>query len=140
MSLFSRAASLAVVPVKSGARFAGAATISAFGGDRDAAYGKALQASAEELTAALAKARGPVMKFGQLLALFSSTLPPEQAEILSSLTRLYEDAEPRPFTEVQEAFDRLPAGVNVDEVAVAARWSTSRHQGSVSRCASHCSI
>lgn len=120
MSLFSRAASLAVVPVKSGARFAGAATVSAFGGDKEAAYGKALLASAEELTAALAKARGPVMKFGQLLALFSSTLPPEQAEMLSSLTRLYEDAEPRPFKDVEETFKRLPAGTQVDEVAVAA--------------------
>ena len=120
MSLFSRAASLAAVPVKSGARFAGAATISAFGGDKDAAYGKALLASAEELTAALAKARGPVMKFGQLLALFSSTLPPEQAEMLSSLTRLYEDAEPRLFKDVEENFTRLPAGTKVDEVAVAA--------------------
>jgi len=129
LSLFSRAASLAVVPVKSGARFAGAATISAFGGDKDAAYGKATQASVEELTNALAKARGPVMKFGQLLALFSSTLPPEQAEMLSSLTRLYENAEPRPFKDVEEAFKRLPKGTVIDEVAVAAASLGQVHTG-----------
>ena len=90
MGLFARAASLAAVPVKSGARFATAATATAFGADKDTAYGNAMQASVESLTSALAKARGPALKFGQILALFSSTLPPEQAAMLASLERLYD--------------------------------------------------
>ena len=57
MGLIRRAASLAAVPVTTGARLAGAATATAFGADRDAVYAKATAASIETLTAALAKAR-----------------------------------------------------------------------------------
>ena len=42
MGLFARAASLAAVPVKSGARFASAATATAFGADQEKAYGDAM--------------------------------------------------------------------------------------------------
>ena len=45
MGMFSRAASLAAVPVKTGARFASAATATAFGADKDTAYGNALSSS-----------------------------------------------------------------------------------------------
>ena len=114
MGMFSRAASLAAVPVKTGARFAGAATASAFGADKDTAYGNALASSVESLTTALAKARGPALKFGQILALFSSTLPPEQAAQMASLGRLYENAHPRPWAKVEPLVVGLPPGAHID--------------------------
>jgi predicted unusual protein kinase regulating ubiquinone biosynthesis (AarF/ABC1/UbiB family) len=129
MGLFSRAASLAAVPVKTGARFATAATATAFGADKDTAYGNAMMASMESLTSALAKARGPALKFGQILALFSSTLPPEQAAMLASLTRLYENAEPRSWEKVAALVVGLPAGTQVDPVAVAAASLGQVHTG-----------
>lgn len=129
MGVWSRAASLAAVPVKSGARFASAATATAFGADRDEAYGAAMQASVESLTAALAKARGPALKFGQVLALFSSTLPPEQAEMLSSLGRLYENAQPRPWSKVRTLVDGLPSGTVVEPDAIAAASLGQVHAG-----------
>lgn len=129
MGLFGRAASLAAVPVKSGARFAGAATSTAFGASKDAAYAKAMQASVESLTAALAKARGPALKFGQVLALFSSTLPPEQAAMLGSLARLYENAEPRPWSKVESLVAALPPGTVVEPDAIAAASLGQVHAG-----------
>ncbi len=129
MGLFSRAASLAAVPVTTGARFASAATATAFGADRDTAYGDAMLASMESLTTALAKARGPALKFGQILALFSSTLPPEQAATLASLTRLYENAEPRPWTKVAPLVVGLPPGTLIDPDAVAAASLGQVHTG-----------
>lgn len=129
MGMFSRAASLAAVPVKTGARFATAATATAFGADKDTAYGNAMASSVEALTAALAKARGPALKFGQILALFSSTLPPEQAAALESLTRLYENAEPRPWAKVQPLVTGLPHGTTVDPDAIAAASLGQVHTG-----------
>lgn len=129
MGLFARAASLAAVPVKSGARFASAATATAFGADKDAAYGNAMQASVESLTSALAKARGPALKFGQILALFSSTLPPEQAAMLASLGRLYENARPRPWSKVEGLVTGLPPGTQIDPEAVAAASLGQVHAG-----------
>lgn len=120
MGLISRAASLASVPVTTGARLAGAATAAALGADRDAVYAKATAASVETLTAALAKARGPALKFGQALAVFSSALPPEQAAQLAALTRLYEDAQPQPLAKVAKQLEALPAGVEIDPEAIAA--------------------
>ncbi len=120
MGLISRAASLAVVPVSAGARMAGAATAAALGADKDAVYAKATAASVETLTAALAKARGPALKFGQALAVFSSALPPEQAAQLSALTRLYEDAKPQPLSKVAKALEALPDGVVIEPEAIAA--------------------
>ena len=129
MGLFSRAASLAAVPVKTGARFASAATATAFGADRDAAYGNAMTASIESLASALARARGPALKFGQILALFSSTLPPEQAAPLAGLGRLYENAEPRPWSKVAPLVAGLPDGTLVDPDAVAAASLGQVHTG-----------
>lgn len=120
MGIISRAASLASVPVSTGARMAGAATAAAFGADRDAVYAKATAASVETLTTALAKARGPALKFGQALAVFSSALPPEQAAQLASLTRLYEDAKPQPIAKIAKQLRALPEGVEIDPEAIAA--------------------
>jgi predicted unusual protein kinase regulating ubiquinone biosynthesis (AarF/ABC1/UbiB family) len=129
MSLFTRAASLAAVPVKTGARFATAATAAAFGADRVEAYGNAMQASVETLTTSLAKARGPALKFGQILALFSSTLPPEQAAMLASLGRLYENAQPRPWSKVEGLVSSLPPGTHIEPVAIAAASLGQVHAG-----------
>jgi len=129
MGLISRAASLASVPVNAGARMAGAATAAAFGADRDAAYAKATAASVEALTTALAKARGPALKFGQSLAVFSSALPPEQAQQLASLTRLYEDAKPQPLSKITKVLAQLPDGVEVEPEAIAAASLGQVHRG-----------
>lgn len=129
MGLISRAASLAAVPVGAGARMAGAATAAAFGADRDAVYAKATAASVEALTSALAKARGPALKFGQALAVFSSALPPEQAQQLASLTRLYEDAKPQPIGKITKVLAQLPDGVDVEPEAVAAASLGQVHRG-----------
>ncbi len=129
MGLISRAASLASVPVNAGARMAGAATAAAFGADRDAAYAKATAASVEALTSALAKARGPALKFGQSLAVFSSALPPEQAQQLASLTRLYEDAKPQPMSKITKVLAQLPDGVEVEPEAIAAASLGQVHRG-----------
>lgn len=130
MGLFTRAVSLAVVPVKSSARIAGAATAGVLGADKDKAYAKATEYSVRTLTEALAKARGPAMKFGQVLALFSSSLPPDQAEMLESLTKLYEDATPRPYSQIRPILDKvLPEGVSVEETAVAAASLGQVHKG-----------
>lgn len=130
MGLLGRAASLAAVPVRSGARFAAAATSVALGADKDDAYTRASTVSVEALAAALAKARGPALKFGQVLALFSSTLPPEQARVLASLTQLYENAAPRPWTAVADVVAAaLPDGVVVEPDAVAAASLGQVHRG-----------
>jgi len=120
VGLIRRAASLASIPVSTGARMAGAATAAAFGADKDAAYARATAASADKITATLAKARGPVMKFGQTLALFSQVLPPEQAALLSGMSKLYEDAQAQPFEKVEKVLSVLPAGVQIGREAVAA--------------------
>lgn len=120
MGLISRAASLASVPVTTGARMAGAATAAAFGADKDVMYAKATAASIETLTTALAKARGPALKFGQALAVFSSALPPEQAAQLAALSRLYEDATPQPMSKIAKVLKQLPDGVQVEPEAIAA--------------------
>lgn len=129
MGLISRAASLASVPVTTGARLAGAATAAAFGADRDAVYAKATSASVETLTAALAKARGPALKFGQALAVFSSALPPEQAAQLTALTRLYEDAKPQPLKKIEKQIAQLPPGVEIEPEAIAAASLGQVHRG-----------
>ena len=120
MGLIRRAASLASIPVSTGARMAGAATAAAFGADKDAAYARATAASADKITATLAKARGSVMKFGQTLALFSQVLPPEQAALLSGMSRLYEDAQAQPYAKVEKVLAVLPDGVQVEPEAIAA--------------------
>ena len=129
MGLIRRAASLASVPVTTGARLAGAATATAFGADRDAVYGRATTASIETLTGALAKARGPALKFGQALAVFSSALPPDQAAHLTALTRLYEDAKPQPLKTIEKQLAQLPKGVTVDPEAIAAASLGQVHRG-----------
>ena len=129
MGLIRRAASLAAVPVSTGARIATAATASALGADREAAYAKATTASVEALTAALAKARGPALKFGQALAVFSSALPPEQAAQLTALTRLYEDATPQPLDTLTKQLRELPEGVRVEPEAIAAASLGQVHRG-----------
>ena len=129
MGLISRAASLASVPVTTGARMAGAATAAAFGADKDAMYAKATAASIETLTTALAKARGPALKFGQALAVFSSALPPEQAAQLAALSRLYEDATPQPLNKIAKVLNQLPEGVEVDPEAIAAASLGQVHRG-----------
>jgi predicted unusual protein kinase regulating ubiquinone biosynthesis (AarF/ABC1/UbiB family) len=129
MGLISRAASLAAVPVSAGARMAGAATAAALGADKDVVYAKATAASVETLTAALAKARGPALKFGQALAVFSSALPPEQAAQLAALTRLYEDAKPQPLSKVAKALAALPDGVVIEPEAIAAASLGQVHRG-----------
>ncbi|MGN6332330.1 MAG: ABC1 kinase family protein [Motilibacteraceae bacterium] len=120
MGLVRRAVSLAGVPLGAGARMAGAAGRAALGADRTAAYDKATQASVDALVTTLAKVRGPAMKFGQALAVFSSALPPELADKLESLSRLYEQADPLAFAKVAPLLSVLPAGVEVEEQAVAA--------------------
>jgi len=129
MGLIRRAASLASVPVTTGARLAGAATATAFGADRDAVYAKATAASVETLTAALAKARGPALKFGQALAVFSSALPPDQAAQLTALTRLYEDAKPQPLKTIEKQLKGLPKGVDIEPEAIAAASLGQVHRG-----------
>jgi len=108
---------------------AGAATAAAFGADRDAVYAKATAASVETLTKSLAKARGPALKFGQALAVFSSALPPEQAAQLTALTRLYEDAKPQPLKTVAAQLKALPPGVEIDPEAIAAASLGQVHRG-----------
>lgn len=129
MGLIRRAASLASVPVSTGARLAGAATATALGADKDAVYAKATAASVETLTSALAKARGPALKFGQALAVFSSALPPEQAAQLTALTRLYEDAKPQPLKTIEKQLAQLPEGVQVEPEAIAAASLGQVHRG-----------
>ena len=129
MGLIRRAASLASVPVTTGARIAGAATATAFGADRDAVYAKATAASVETLTTALAKARGPALKFGQALAVFSSALPPDQAAQLTALTRLYEDAKPQPLKTLEKQLKQLPKGVDIEPEAIAAASLGQVHRG-----------
>ena len=129
MGLISRAASLASVPVTTGARLAGAATAAALGADRDAVYAKATTASVETLTKSLAKARGPALKFGQALAVFSAALPPEQAAQLTALTRLYEDAKPQPLKTVEKQLRQLPKGVEIEPEAIAAASLGQVHRG-----------
>lgn len=129
MGLISRAASLATVPVTTGARLAGAATAAALGADRDAVYAKATAASVETLTSALAKARGPALKFGQALAVFSAALPPDQAAQLTALTRLYEDAKPQPLKAIEKQLKQLPKGVDIDPEAIAAASLGQVHRG-----------
>lgn len=129
MGLIRRAASLASVPVSTGARLAGAATAAALGADKDAVYAKATAASVETLTSALAKARGPALKFGQALAVFSSALPPEQAAQLTALTRLYEDAKPQPLKTIAKQLAQLPEGVVVEPEAIAAASLGQVHRG-----------
>ena len=129
MGLIRRAASLASVPVTTGARLAGAATATAFGADKDVVYAKATAASIETLTTALAKARGPALKFGQALAVFSSALPPEQAAQLTALTRLYEDAKPQPIKTLEKQLKQLPKGVEIEPEAVAAASLGQVHRG-----------
>lgn len=126
----ARAASLAAVPVRTGSHFAAAASKVAFGADRDAAYTKATHVSVELLAAALAKARGPAMKFGQVLALLATTLPPEQARALAPLGMLYEDATPRPWSDIARHVQRdLPSGVQIDRDPVAAASLGQVHRG-----------
>lgn len=120
MGLIRRAAAIAAIPVTTGARMAGAAASSVLGADKDEAYAKAAQASAEAITATLAKARGPVMKFGQTLALFSQILPPEQAALLKGMSRLYEDAHAQPYEKVEKVLSVLPEGVQIEREAIAA--------------------
>ena len=129
MGLIRRAASLASVPVTTGARLAGAATATAFGADREAVYAKDTAASVETLTTALAKARGPALKFGQALAVFSSALPPEQAAQLTALTRLYEDAKPQPLKTIEKQLKGLPKGVEIEPEAIAAASLGQVHRG-----------
>jgi predicted unusual protein kinase regulating ubiquinone biosynthesis (AarF/ABC1/UbiB family) len=83
----------------------------------------------ETLTTALAKARGPALKFGQALAVFSSALPPEQAAQLTALTRLYEDAKPQPLKTIEKQLKGLPKGVEIEPEAIAAASLGQVHRG-----------
>jgi len=129
MGVISRAAGLAAVPVKGAAKLAAAATSAALGAEREAAYAKAATDTIDILAGALARSRGPAMKFGQGLALFSTMLPPEQAHHLAALGRLYEDAEPRPFAKVQALLTELPSGVMIEEAAIKAASLGQVHRG-----------
>ena len=59
--------------------------------------------------ATLSKVRGPAMKFGQVIAVFTSALPPEIATRFAALERLYESAEPLPFSKVAHLLEVVPA-------------------------------
>ena len=121
MSLIRRAVNLATFPVSAGARLGLAAASVALGADKDETYAKAIQAAAETLANTLAKTRGPAMKFGQVLALFSTALPPEQAEMLNSLSRLYEDAQAQPWDRVKDIIhEAIGEDIHIEEQAHAA--------------------
>ncbi|MGZ6793350.1 MAG: AarF/UbiB family protein, partial [Mycobacteriales bacterium] len=130
MGLIGRAASLAGVPLGAGARFAGAATKVALGADRLGVYDKATAASVEAAVATLAKVRGPAMKFGQVLAVFTSALPPEVAQRFVALERLYEQADPLPFADLSHLLAVVPDGrLVVEPEAVAAASLGQVHRG-----------
>jgi len=129
MGLISRAAGLAAVPVKGAAKLTSAAASTVLGAEKEAAYAKAATDTIDLLTTTLARSRGPAMKFGQALALFSTMLPPDQAQHLAALGQLYEDADPRPFPKIQSLLTDLPDGVTVEETAVNAASLGQVHRG-----------
>lgn len=130
MGAFSRAARLAALPVTASTRYAAAASKAAIA--RTPASRLALDASTEAIVTSIARqlatARGPAMKLGQSVALFSSALPPEQARALEPLTRLYQDAEPRVFAEVSPLLEGVSSWLDIDPVPVAAASLGQVHQ------------
>ena len=130
MGLIRRAASLATVPLGTGARLAGAATKTALGANRAAVYDAATAASIEAAVATLSRIKGPAMKFGQSLAVFSGVLPDHLAEKFRALEQLYESAEPEPFAKLAPLLDVVPVGrLTVDSTAVAAASLGQVHRG-----------
>ena len=130
MGVIRRAASLATVPLGTGARLAGAATRTALGANRTAVYEAATAASIDAAVATLSRIKGPAMKFGQSLAVFSGVLPDHLAEKFRALEQLYESAEPEPFAKLASLLDVVPAGVlTVDRTAVAAASLGQVHRG-----------
>jgi predicted unusual protein kinase regulating ubiquinone biosynthesis (AarF/ABC1/UbiB family) len=130
MGVMSRAVSLVGVPLGTGARFAGAAARTALGANKAAVYDAATAASVDAAVATLARIKGPAMKFGQNLAVFSGVLPEELAAKFVALEQLYENAQPEPFKKVSPLLAAVPAGrLVVDPVAVAAASLGQVHRG-----------
>ena len=130
MGIIRRAASLASVPLGTGARLAGAATRTAFGANRTAVYDAATAASIDAAVATLSRIKGPAMKFGQSLAVFSGALPDHLAEKFRALEQLYESAEPEPFAKLAPLLDVLPPGaLEVESTAIAAASLGQVHRG-----------
>ena len=130
MGIIRRAASLATVPLGAGARLAGAATLSALGADKAAVYDAATASSIDAAVATLSRIKGPAMKFGQSLAVFSGVLPDHLAEKFRALEQLYESAVPEPFAKLAPLLAVVPAGrLTVEPVAVAAASLGQVHRG-----------
>lgn len=129
VGVFSRAVSLAAVPVAASARLGVASARSVLGADGEALAAAASARTVEHLASSLAKARGPALKFGQVVAVMSSSLPPEQAQLLAPLSRLYEDAQARELSGLGSSLSQLPPGLVLEPVAVAAASLGQVHRG-----------
>jgi predicted unusual protein kinase regulating ubiquinone biosynthesis (AarF/ABC1/UbiB family) len=130
VGVISRAAALATIPLGTGARMAGAATRSALGANRQAVYDAATAASIDAAVATLSRIKGPAMKFGQSLAVFSGVLPDHLAEKFRALEQLYESAEPEPFAKLAPLLVVVPSGaLQVESTAVAAASLGQVHRG-----------
>jgi predicted unusual protein kinase regulating ubiquinone biosynthesis (AarF/ABC1/UbiB family) len=130
VGVIRRAASLATVPLGTGVRLAGAATRTALGANKAAVYDAATAASIDAAVATLSRIKGPAMKFGQSLAVFSGVLPDDLAAKFRALEQLYESAEPEPFSKLSSLLSVVPAGaLEVDPTAVAAASLGQVHRG-----------
>jgi predicted unusual protein kinase regulating ubiquinone biosynthesis (AarF/ABC1/UbiB family) len=129
MGAFTRALNLAALPVSTAGRIGKAGAKIALGADRAKALEEAGARSIEQAAIKLAQARGPAMKFGQVIALMGTTLPAEQAAMLAPLARLYEDAKPRELNKLNFNEEDIPGLVSMNEQACAAASLGQVHKG-----------
>ena len=131
MNIINRAVKLASLPVTTGAKYAASASKAAImkTPGSQAALDATSAAIIEKITATLAATRGPAMKFGQTLAMISVALPEDQAELLAPLTRLYDSADPRAWSEIEFLVSDLTDWITIDPSPIAAASLGQVHKG-----------
>lgn len=134
MSIIGRAVKLAALPVTTGARYASSASKAAIlrTPGSQAALEATSSAIVEKIASTLAATRGPAMKFGQTLAMISVALPEDQARLLAPLTKLYDDADPRDWTEMEPLVSELTSWLTIDPEPLAAASLGQVHKGRTS--------
>lgn len=129
MGLFRRAASIASVPAGAGAKLVTERIKNAGGALGESQRDRIAEETIANLTRVLGTARGPMLKFGQALALYADAVPEPLSSQLRELNTLYDQATPLKGAKAAKLLNTVPEEFIVNPEAVAAASLGQVHYG-----------